>query len=164
MTMNFLGIEIDGNIVRTEGSKPQRPLAEFAPILQAVLDDPTIVEFGWRQYTPYFNDGDPCKFSANGTWVRTVTDGNADSVDTCDLEVDYGKHLGERPRTWNSETRTYDVGPYDGPDEARYDRCVALSNAVDGGEFYDVLLTAFGDHAEVTIRRDGIKVEFYDHD
>lgn len=164
MTSNFLGIEIDGNIIRTEGSKPQRPLEEFAPILQALLDDPTIVEFGWRQYTPYFNDGDPCKFSANGVWVRTDADGDADSVDTSDLEVDYNKHLGERPRTWNHETKAYDEGPYEGPDEARYDRCRALSNAVDGGEFYEVLLGAFGDHAEVTVRRDGIKVEFYDHD
>jgi hypothetical protein len=165
VTTNFLGIEIDGNIIKAEG-KPQRPLEEFAPILQAVLNDPTIVEFGWKQRTPYFNDGDPCKFSAFGAWVRTTSDGAAgdDDYDRDGLEVYCNEHLGERPRTWNTETRTYDVGSYVGDDEARYDRCHALSAAIEDGEFYEVLLTAFGDHAEVTVRRDGIKVEFYDHD
>lgn len=28
-------------------------------------DNPTIQSFGWTQYTPYWNDGDTCTFSAN---------------------------------------------------------------------------------------------------
>lgn len=53
---------------------------------------------------------------------------------------------------------------YAGPDQARYDRCMALYHAVDSGEFDDVLLEAFGDHAEITVRRTGIQVEYYAHD
>ncbi|WP_433233834.1 hypothetical protein [Actinomadura nitritigenes] len=162
MTTSFLGIPVDGEIVQSD-RKPQRPLEEFSPILQAVLDDPTIVEFGWRQYTPYFNDGDPCVFGAYGVWVRT--DADEQDADQYDLEVDYHHPtLGRRPRAYNSGTREYEDEPYEGPDEARHDRCRALHEAVESGEFHDVLLEAFGDHAEVTVRREGIRVEFYSHD
>lgn len=162
MSNNFLGLPVDGNIIRPDSEKPQRPMEEFAPILQAVLDDPTIVEFGWRQYTPYFNDGDPCVFGTSCIWARTTDDTDVD--DLYDLEIDFSHPtLGERPTTYNPETNQYDTGDYVGPD-ARYDRCRALHKAVDGGEFYAVLLEAFGDHAEITVRRDGIKVDFYEHD
>lgn len=159
----FLGLPVEGDI--TEGNKreKQRPLEDLQPILQALLDDDGVIEFGWRQYTPYFNDGDPCEFSAYGAWVRTAADADVD--DQYELEVDYShRSIGKRPSTWNAETKSYDHGVYEGPDEARYDRCKALNRAIVGGEFLDVLLDAFGDHAEVTVRRDGIQVEFYSHD
>jgi hypothetical protein len=47
--------------------------------------------------------------------------------------------------------------------KARYDRCREL-RPLEGGAFENVLLDAFGDHANITVRRDGIQVEFYDHD
>ncbi|MEU5976308.1 hypothetical protein [Streptomyces sp. NPDC047315] len=53
---------------------------------------------------------------------------------------------------------------YEGPDEARYQRCKELEGAIEGGQFEHVLLDAFGDHARVTVRRDGIQVESYSHD
>jgi hypothetical protein len=162
MTTNFLGIPVAGDIIRGEHRKSQRPLEEFAPILQAVLDDPTVTEFGWRQYTPYFNDGDACVFGASQVWVRTDADADTDQGD---LDIDYNHpSIGKRQRTWNRATSEFDYAPYEGPDESRYDRCTALGDAIDGGEFDDVLLTAFGDHADVTVRRAGIKVETYDHD
>lgn len=164
----FLGIEVHGDINEGDRRKPQRPMEEFAPIVQAVLDDPTVVEFGWRQYTPYFNDGDPCTFRAFGAWVRLDTDKPADDDEYEDLDIDYGSkaRIGERDYEWVGEwpNRTRVFGKYTGPDEARYDRLHALSAAVDGGEFLDVLLSSFGDHAKVTVRRDGIQVDTYDHD
>lgn len=169
-TTNFLGIPVRGDITRGSEREKQRPLEEFQPILQAVLDDPTIVEFGWRQYTPYFNDGEPCNFGAHGVWVRTDADEDVD--DEYELELD-GKHrsLGDEPYVkvpkdgvGASNGWEWKKGPYEGPDKARYDRCQALRKAVEGGEFYDVLLGAFGDHANITVRRDGIEVEFYNHD
>lgn len=165
---NFLGIPVEGDI--HESSRvAQQPTEEFQPILQAVLDDQTITEFGWRQRTPYFNDGDPCKFSAYGTWFRTDTDQDVD--DTYELEVDYshpslgGVSGGEWIDDPAGTGRRVKVGAkYEGPDEARYQRCLALHAAIDGGHFFDVLITAFGDHAHVTVRRTGIEVEFYEHD
>ncbi|MFF5790231.1 hypothetical protein ACFY8P_35325 [Streptomyces sp. NPDC012693] len=166
MTTNFLGIPIQGDITRGANRVDQKPIDEFQPVLQAMLDDPTIVEFGWRQYTPYFNDGEPCEFSAQGTWVRTTAD---EDVDEYQLEMWGHASVGKVTTEWG------DVDPetnrrialsttYEGPDRARYDRCKALEAAIEAGHFEHVLLDAFGDHANITVRRDGIEVEFYDHD
>lgn len=168
----FLGIEIHGDISKSD-RKDQRPMEEFAPLVQAILDDPTVVEFGWRQYTPYFNDGEPCVFSATGAWVRLTTDKPAAGEDHDeeyeDLDILYGSkdRLGERKLLrWEGDypNREAVFGPYAGPDEARHDRLVRLAKAIDSDEFCDALLDAFGDHARVTIRRDGIQVETYEHD
>lgn len=56
-----------------------------------------------------------------------------------------------------------------GPDRARYDRCLALANVIDGGAFDDILLDNFGDHALIVFVRDDdgrvtAHVEEYSHD
>lgn len=169
-TKSFLGIPVEGDISTGSKSTPQRPLEEFAPILQAVLNDRTIVEFGWSQYTPYFNDGDPCVFSAHSVWVRTDTDADVENDDGENDEdtftMDYGMHpsIGGLPFEVNPETGRYEHGSYQGPDEARYHRCRALNAAVQSGEFNNVLLEAFGDHANIKVTRTGIQVETYEHD
>lgn len=159
-TRNFLGIPVQGDITRGMDRKDQRPIEELQPILQAVLDDPSIVEFGWQQYTPYFNDGEPCTFSVSGTWVRTTADEDADEDE---LEMWGHRSLGKIPGEFNEQTRKWESKPYEGPDEARYVRCKELEKAIEGGEFEHVLLDAFGDHAEITVCRDGIEIEFYEH-
>lgn len=161
MTTNFLGIPVQGDITRGSDRVEQKPIEELQPVLQAVLDDPTIVEFGWRQYTPYFNDGEPCEFGVNGTWVRTTADEDADEDE---LEMWGHRSLGKIPGHREQTIGQWVNDPYEGPDEARYLRCKALEKAVEGGAFEHVLLDAFGDHANITVRRDGIQVEFYDHD
>jgi hypothetical protein len=139
----------------------QEPLSELEPLLRAVLDDDTIIEFGWTQYTPYFNDGDPCIFRVCTPWFRTVDD--ADVEDTYALEADnYHPSLGERPGRYVDGA--YVVGAYEGPDEARYERVQALASAIEGGAFEHVLLDAFGDHCSVVVKRDGITVDEYSHD
>lgn len=167
-TRTFMGMTVEGDINEGDKRAKQRPLEDLQPVLQALLDDDGVIEFGWEQYTPYFNDGEPCTFRANGAWVRTTADvdpDDEDGIDRYELQIDYShRSIGKRPKTYNRDTKSYDYGAYEGPDEARYDRCHALDRAIDGGEFLDVLLEAFGDHAEVTVRRDGIQVEFYSHD
>lgn len=166
MTTNFLGIPVHGDITKGADRVEQKPIEELQPILQAVLDDPTIVEFGWRQYTPYFNDGEPCAFGVHGTWVRTTAD--TDVEDEYELEMWSHRSLGKVTTQWAENVvngRREKTGEtYEGPDRARYDRCKALERAVEGGHFENVLLEAFGDHARVTVRRDGIEIEFYEHD
>jgi hypothetical protein len=160
-TTNFLGIPINGDITRGDARVEQKPIEDLQPILQAVLDDPTIVEFGWRQYTPYFNDGEPCTFSAHGTWVRTDAD---EDTDEDELEMWGHRSLGKVSGHRDEATGEWVTDPYEGPDEPRYRRCKALEKAIEGGAFEHVLLDAFGDHANITVRRTGIEVEFYDHD
>ncbi|AEV86685.1 hypothetical protein ACWT_5668 [Actinoplanes sp. SE50] len=162
---NFLGIPVEGDITRGDKRVPQKPLSELEPLMRAVLDDPHMKAFGWEQYTPYFNDGEPCVFSVGSPWFLTVNDPDPDDIDdTYEYGVDYGDHpsLGRREFDWRDRERI--PGAYTGPDEARYDRVRALSDAISSGAFEDVLLEAFGDHAQVTVRPSGITVDSYSHD
>lgn len=60
----FLGMKIKGDW-NSPGSDPvdQKPKEELAPLIEAVVNDPRIEAVRWVQYTPYFNDGEPCVFS-----------------------------------------------------------------------------------------------------
>jgi hypothetical protein len=168
---NFLGIPVEGEITRPERRSRQRPLEEFAPLLQAVLDSELVTEFGWAQYTPYFMDGDPCIFGASTVWVRTTSDtggtgtfGDYDD-DMYTLEVlQSGGHPTLGLARWNGVTRAYDEVERSPEITGLSRQCTELAKAIDGGSFDDVLLDAFGDHAEITVRRDGITIASYSHD
>lgn len=139
---SFLGVPVKGTIRRGATRVDQRPIEELRPLLEAVIADEKIVEFGWDQYTPYFNDGEPCEFSVYAPWVRTT--GDAEDAKTWNLEVQGHPTLEEDDPTWT--------------------KAEALGAAVEGGAFENVLLEAFGDHAQIVVRKDGITVEFYEHD
>jgi hypothetical protein len=161
MTTTFLGIPVEGEITRGDKRAEQRPLAEFAPLMQAVLDDPLIEEFGWHQYTPYFNDGDPCVFSAYGAWVHTAEKTDSD-IDDEEQQLDYHPVIGIK--RWDEKSRSYARVKQTPEHSAAYNRVKELSDAIEGGHFDDVLLDAFGDHAMVIVKKDSITVEFYEHD
>lgn len=56
-------------------------LTEFKVILK---NNPNIIEFGWTQYTPLFNDGDPCVLTYSGLGVndssRSIEDEDEDWI------------------------------------------------------------------------------------
>lgn len=159
---SFLGVPVKGDISRTEKRTQQKPLEDLAPLFEAVLSDPLIQSFGWTQYTPYFNDGDPCIFRVNAPYFRTVQDG--DESDRWALEIDYGRHptLGGAETEWKNGLRVEKA--YEGDHETTYRACRALNAALQSGSFDDVLQGNFGDHATITVSREGIEVEFYEHD
>jgi hypothetical protein len=197
---NFLGIPIVGDIQHNKPPVQQRPLAALAPLMQALLDDASIAWFGWRQYTPYFNDGEPCVFNVHGALAVMLDDAEIDppAVTECQkcgetvdanvqeycakcgravptLEdirdemmdsmydgVECSGHLGQREKV--HENGKWVTKSYTGPDEDRFNRCLALEEALDSGAFDSVLLEHFGDHATVRVSRDGIVVEEYSHD
>lgn len=175
----FLGIPIEGDITAGRRITKQRPIEELAPLLQAVLNEPGIEAFGWRQYTPYFNDGEPCIFGVGDLWFLTPEDAD-DEEDQKEREEDpYGwqdahgysgdKGFGETISKWvytddNDRKGTYTETPNPRYDKDRFERCYALAAAIGTGHFENALLAAFGDHAIVTITRDNITVEFYDHE
>lgn len=150
----FSGLPINGNITYGIEPKDQRPADDLTPILQAALDQPGVTEITWAQYTPYFNDGDPCVFGAN---LR--------SLDVDGKSVEFPPYRDEDRAVVGYREPAHRGGNYDGPDAHRYDAFQALSNAIDNGEFDTALLKLFGDHAMVSVRKgDGIFVEFYEHD
>jgi hypothetical protein len=166
---NFLGIPIDGDINRPRSGKAQRPREEFEPIVGALLDDPFFIDFGWRQYTPYFNDGDPCVFGANGFWVRTANDIEASDATTEDDDDDdpnedtYGVTYGQHP-TLGEEDGWGESARYVGDREAQWRVARALAEAIESEEFDQVLVSLFGDHCQVKVSRAGITVDEYSHD
>ena len=120
---------------------------------------PKIESFGWTQYTPYFNDGDTCTFSANTNYISIngeyVDDSNWISETTV---TNWG--------TWNRDLRVYE-GRVEVPN-LDYDAELAkgsdeitefLSNF--DNDFY---ITRFGDHAEITVTAEGVSVDEYEHD
>lgn len=158
-TTNFLGIPVDGTIQSTSRTE-QKPLSDLEPFLRAVLDDERIVSFGWQQYTPYFNDGDACVFGISEPWFRTVDDD--EDVDRYALEIDGHASLGAR--FWDGKASRYVNVDRDAETVACRERCLDLAHAIGSSAFNDVLLAAFGDHAEVELTRDGITVDTYSHE
>lgn len=165
---NFLGMPVAGELREGSTRTDQKPIEDLAPVLQAVLDDPTIVEFGWTQYTPYFNDGDVCEFGVNELWVRTTAEVDTEEREYDDYDLSLWGHpsLGRVEWEYRGEwpNRTYEPVGYQGPDEARYMRLKELNDALTSGAHETALLDAFGDHAMVTVRKDGIQVDSYEHD
>ena len=115
---------------------------------------PKLESFGWRQYTPYFNDGEECTFSAhtdepdiNGVdgydsnfESKTITDYNNKSTD------------GKYPQIENPDYN---------PDLAAAQKTVvAFLNEVEDS----VLRDLFGDHVRVTVTPTGTEVDEYEHD
>lgn len=122
---------------------------------QLFAKHPALQSFGWTQYTPYFNDGEECTFSAH------TSDPEINEVDSYSMDfdeefvTDYGaKKDGEgkypkKPNEWYNH--------------------VLKAAVVDVKEFLDnidqsVLRDMFGDHVQVKVTASGTEVEEYEHD
>lgn len=161
---------------------PQISAAEFLERVDAVLDVPGVKALIWDQYTPYFNDGDPCEFSVNE--VRVILAGDSDDDDEDEGEFDYGVgrssgELWDYPRhangtadyssvwsgEWPNRTVNVDVVRWievDGVDiPALYHALEPLSRTA---QWESVALKNFGDHATVRATKSGFSVDYYEHD
>lgn len=115
--------------------------------------------FSWTQYTPYFNDGDACRFDAHTDYIYV----NGEHIDDCDWMnekkvISWG--------TYNREKRAYegrieqDNPNYD-PEMANAVADVKKVLGLFDNNFYE---RQFGDHTKVTISRAGVDIEDYEHD
>jgi hypothetical protein len=132
----------------------------FTELTKSIFEEhPKVKSFGWNQYTPYFNDGDTCTFSANTDYIRI----NEEYVDDSNwvnetIITNYG--------TWNRDKKVYE-GRTEVPN-LNYD--VELSKASDDiTEFLsnfddEFFISKFGDHAEITVTAEGVSVDEYEHD
>jgi hypothetical protein len=149
----ILGYSITGDYTRySELQTEQYPLEQLLPYLQKVIDDPEVTEFGWTQYTPYFNDGDACVFHAFGTWISTepVTDSD-------DEEDEDGYYKMDKYAVKSYSYRGSELSPQ---------HYIDLEKAIEAGHFYNVLLETFGDPAEVTWSREtaDFHIEYAEHE
>lgn len=120
--------------------------AELAESVAALLEEiGAHAKLTWTQYTPYFNDGDPCTFHA-GTPKLVI----GDETGMCGGSQEYDLYEGSGRHINNDLHRSV------------FERLAKLWDAVNDE---DMLLKLFGDHTEVTIHADGtINADECDHD
>lgn len=160
--------------VRKEGEGiVKNMLADF------LAEHPDIEHIKWDQYTPYFNDGEPCTFSVNEAYVKF---NDADVLRSM-LDKTYcweTKYLG-----WNGNTQKSDhefirpltdeelmgeggdnedgfFSSYSINDKGLSADISKLNTMLHKAE--DILEMVFGDHVTVTAGRDKIDTEEYDHE
>lgn len=110
---------------------------------------PILEIFSWNQYTPYFNDGEPCFFSVN-TYSLEIN--KKDYV--CEWELK--KALDDRLHGIISNDKYIELETQ----KAITDDIIELLKTI--GE--DNLQLMFGDHAKVIVTKDSIVAEEYDHE
>lgn len=142
-------------------------------------DHPDLVSFSWTQYTPHFNDGDPCTFSSHHDCFSMIMKRPVDEETRKKTEAaraalaEIGESLPERPEeqdeilfeeagysydsTWESTKAKFDAVP--GSRETAESIKTFLS-VFDDEDFHQM----FGDGMEVTVTKDGANAKWYDHD
>lgn len=117
---------------------------------------PQIQSIRWTQYTPHFNDGEPCTFNVNDPEV---------SFEAGTLLAKKHERRGEYPDADETadEDEYYDTWGFSVQQKD-------VSEAVGGlytvmQEIEQVMQAIFGDGSQITVTRNGeIEVEDYDHD
>ena len=151
---NVLGRPVTGDLTTNSSPYDQKPGEEFLPLLDAILELDNVESIRWTQYTPYFNDGDPCMFGTGELFVKLVDgdDTAGDEEDGYISAYDMTEHL-----------HGYGNPPTINPGcEDVYAAMKALNDQF--GHFEDFLIVSFGDHAQVTATSDGFDIAFYEHD
>lgn len=112
---------------------------------------PQILSISWTQYTPHFNDGDPCTFRCYNDYPSVKFAGEV--VDADEDESGYGTEVG----TWDIKCDR-EAGRTELADakQAVIDFLAAFSDETYG--------EMFGDGVRVIVTADKTKTEEYDHD
>jgi hypothetical protein len=134
---------------------------------------PNVKSASWRQYTPYFNDGDTCTFSAHIDYIDMVFERNGEEIEEeevyggyykdaivagKDTFVDKKVYDGYDSVTRKTKYRTETVTVY-----PEYKFAYELQRVLGACEPY--LQDVFGDHIKVTVVAPGkIEIEDHDHD
>jgi hypothetical protein len=182
---NFLGMKVEGKIHHSHSSNvDQISEQEVNDMFSAVLSLKRVKGIAWTQYTPYFNDGEPCEFRVGEPCF------SIEGVETAEdeeywaeysfTEEDYEESGTQWFGTWNDQFQrvigkcegSYDrnTGKWtytDHPvDEAMYYPLMALHSAMASGRCEVELLKKFGDHAHIKIDtvKGVVQVDEYEHE
>jgi hypothetical protein len=138
--------------------------------------------FGWQQYTPYFNDGEPCVFSKGELFIYSPEEVEDPNIETSYWETEgiFGSHVNERyhykdlkgdytfqwqPYRYKGEPERYEK--FENPDwdpnldlSAAKNAVTDLCNLIDK----DTALSLFGDHITVIVTPEGVETEECEHE
>lgn len=153
----------------------------FKEIFKEFFDNyPEIQAIGWEQYTPYFNDGEPCVFSVGEKSFLDQDTSLEDAGESFNWE---SKRFRTEPADWVRKlAKNYIEGVSEPYNRSYVENVEAwekikddprLPVVMDGlDELFDILnqipdeiyLSSFGDHVSVVVTRKGFTVDDYDHD
>lgn len=148
----------------------------FLDELDAVFAaDAGLTAIQWSQYTPYFNDGEPCEFSASEDEAPFVYGGVPEFYVSYPDDEDEDE-LGNV--TFKSSHEILPEGNYGRREDGSWGYIIApgaevselykaysvFHDNLSGGHFDMVVRQNFGEHARVIATREGFAVEFYDHE
>lgn len=106
---------------------------------------PEVTAIRWTQYTPYFNDGEPCEFSVHDFHFKLAEGADTGGFYTYDEGEDGGPFY---ETSWRDGSKLSEA-------------CNTFEADVKDDELFEF---AFDDHVQVTATRDGFAVEEYSHD
>lgn len=130
--------EVKANIASLRKAAVDIAHATFKEGTDALFEaHPTLHSISWTQYTPYFNDGDPCEFSSNANYA-TLNNEEGEFEDADGYAVNYAPPSAEARAAVEEFLGVFDDDDY---------------------------LQLFGDHQLITITREnGIVAAVCDHD
>jgi hypothetical protein len=129
-----------------------------------------IHSFGWNQWVPGFNDGDPCTFTMGSLWLIAHEDIERAKEDDeylddviSEWKEDSGSDAFGYSKRKHAPREGYrgDGAPnanYDPRFEAAYNDAIALYNVMSTGNLSEEV---FGSDASVTVSPKGVEVEEY---
>jgi hypothetical protein len=125
---------------------------------QIFQTNPNLEYFSWNQYTPYFNDGDECRFSVNYDWVSIKTtnmEDGARDLRICDQYAWLNPGYKMKPRL-----ESYGVSSYE--ELQQIAKSIQEVMKIFDYDDYEMM---FDDHKTVTVYSDGtVEVEEYEHE
>jgi hypothetical protein len=129
--------------------------AMFKESLKSFFElNPGISALRWTQYTPYFNDGDACVFGVGEVYFTNAKGEQLNDVNS------WGEYDGDNENVWVEYYMPY----LSGKEGVNAASCEFLSSMINSSEMRDIMEQMFGDHVCVTVTREGIDVEEYEHD
>ena len=117
---------------------------------------PKIKSFAWAQYTPFFNDGDPCTFSAHTDCLKLATFENLESEEYESEDTGEDGFVYEECYFYGDDDKNLASSP------TLFPACKDIEAFL--GEFEEDLESLFGDGVQVWVSRDGVDPRDYDHD
>lgn len=143
--------------IQSESKRVATDLVSFM-LKEALTDLPIIKTIMWAQYTPYFNDGDVCRFTVCDVYFV---------LEECE-EFDYEVAETKGFSCWGREL---DISEFNknfqkevalGLTYEDYTTAKAITKTIHSAENY--LEEIFGEHVSVVVNSKGINIQDYDHD
>ena len=182
---SFMGIPVEGDAPTHYSRRTYIPLPieDLYPRFVEAFEK-GIKAVTWHQYTPYFNDGEPCEFSVYDMCVTSNEEVaehwlNEEFYEDRLVEVSRKEYEDELEAAKNSRYRyylpyeeidgkifkRYEEGTYDYiPGSGHPDGIKDVDIPINTLEFEDALRTKFGDHTQVVVTPHRVVQFEYSHD